>query len=65
MTIKAAQQKSEIVSYLTNHISAQNSDIAALLGVKSTRVKQLLQELVADGIVVAEGEKRSRRYRLK
>lgn len=65
VTIKTAQQKREIVSYLTNHLSAQNSDIAAILGVKSTRVKQLLQELIADGIVVAEGEKRKRRYRLK
>ena len=64
-TIKSMRQKEEIINYLTDHISAKNSDIAELLGVKSTRVKKLLSELIAEGVVVAEGGNRNRTYKLK
>ena len=58
-------QKNEIITYLTEHISAKNTDIAELLGVKSTRVKQLLKELLDDGVIVAEGSNKNRMYKLK
>lgn len=64
-TIKSARQKNEIITYLTDHTSAKSADIAELLGVKSTRVKKLLSELIAEEIVVAEGGNRNRTYRLK
>lgn len=64
-TIKSMRQKEEIINYLTDHISAKNSDIAALLEVKSTRVKKLLSELITEGVVVAEGGNRNRTYKLK
>ena len=64
-TIKSARQKEEIVAYLTDHVSAKSSDIAELLGVKSTRVKKLLSELIAEETVVAEGGNRNRTYKLK
>ena len=35
------------------------------LGVKSTRVKQLLKELLDEGVVVAEGNNKNRVYKLK
>ena len=63
--IKSAQQKEEIIAYLTDHISARSADIAELLGVKSTRAKQLLSELTAEEIVVAKGGNRNRTYQLK
>lgn len=65
VTIKSARQKSEIIVYLTDHIPAKSADIAELLGVKSTRVKQLLRELQDEGIVVTEGGNRNRIYKLK
>ena len=65
MTIKSARQKEEIIAYLTDHVSAKSSDIAELLGVKSTRAKKLLSELIAEEIVVAEGGNRNRTYKLK
>lgn len=65
VTIKSAQQKNEIITYLTDHVSAKNIDIAELLGVKSTRVKQLLKELLDEGVVVAEGSNKNRVYKLK
>lgn len=65
VTIKSARQKNEIITYLTDHVSAKNTDIAELLGVKSTRVKQLLKELLNEGVVVAEGNNKNRVYKLK
>ena len=64
-TIKSVRQKEEIITYLTDHVSAKSSDIAELLGVKSTRAKKLLSELIAEEIVVAEGGNRNRTYKLK
>ena len=61
-TIKTTRQKNEIITYLTDHVSAKNTDIAELLGVKSTRVKQLLKELLDEGVVVAEGNNKNRIY---
>ena len=65
VTIKSARQKNEIITYPTDHVSAKNTDIAELLGVKSTRVKQLLKELLDEGVVVAEGNNKNRVYKLK
>ena len=65
VTIKNARQKNEIIMYLTDHVSAKNADIAELLGVKSTRVKQLLKELLDEDVIVAEGSNKNRVYKLK
>jgi predicted HTH transcriptional regulator len=58
-------QKDTIIEYLTDHVNVRSSELAELLGVKTTRVKNLLNSLIADGIVVAEGANRNRTYRLK
>lgn len=65
VTIKTARQKNEIIMYLSDHASAKNADIAELLGVKSTRVKQLLKELLDEDVIVAEGSNKNRVYKLK
>lgn len=65
MILKTIRQKNEIIAFLTDHASAKNAELAELLGVKSTRVKQLLGEMIDDGIVVAEGANRNRIYKLK
>ena len=64
-TIKTVKQKNEIILYLTDHTSAKSADIAMLLDVKSTRVKKLLSELIAEGVVVADSSNRNRTYKLK
>lgn len=65
MTIKSIRQKNEIIAYLTDHASAKSTDLAELLGVKSTRGKQLLKELIDDETIVAQGSNRNRTYKLK
>lgn len=65
VTIKASVQKALIIEHLTNQGKCSVSQLTQVLGVKSTRVKQLLYELVSEGIVVSEGGNRNRTYRLK
>ena len=64
-SIKTAAQKDMIIAYLTDHASGKSSDFVELLGLKRTRAKTFLRELTAEDIIVAEGEKRARTYRLK
>lgn len=64
-SVKAKGQCEEIIAYLTIHVSAKNSDLAKLLDLKPTRVQELLKGLVAEGIVVAEGDRKNRIYKLK
>lgn len=64
-TIKSALQKQTIISYLTDNVSAKCVDIADLLGIKTTRAKELLKELIDEDIVVPEGGNRNRSYKLK
>ena len=63
--MKSAAQKEEIIAYLTDHPRAAASELCELLGVKPTRVRTLLRELIAEEIVIAEGGNRNRTYRLK
>ena len=65
VTIKSERHKNAIIEYLTDHPDGAVSDLASLLGVKSTRVKQLLYDLMEKDIVESTGSNRNRRYRLK
>ncbi len=62
---KSNIQKQAIINYLTEKVTAKTSDISALLGVKDTRARRLLAEMVAEETLVTEGETRTRVYRLK
>jgi predicted HTH transcriptional regulator len=63
--IKTSAQKEQIIAYLTDHPRAAAAELCELLDVKPTRVRNLLRELAAEDIVVAEGGNRNRAYRLK
>ena len=58
-------QTQAIIEYLTMNVHAKNADIANLLGIKSTRVKEILKVLIEEEIIVTEGNNRNRTYRLK
>ena len=58
-------QKKTVIEYLTDHVTCKSKDIAELFGMKLTRSRDILNELIADDIVVAEGANRSRTYRLR
>ena len=61
---KTRANKSSILRYLSEHGSAKNSDIAALLSLGSSRTYYLLRELVDTGQIQEEGEKKAKTYRL-
>ena len=62
---KTVAHKQAIISYLTENVSAKSTEISELLGLKPTRVKELLAEMVDEDILVPEGGNRNRTYKLK
>ncbi len=56
--------KETILAYLTDHAEAKASAIAEYIGLNLSRTRDYLNELVSEGIVVAEGGNRNRAYRL-
>lgn len=62
---KTALHKAAIIAYLTEHVTARRAELTQLLGLKASRVKVILGELIQEEIIVAEGANRNRTYRLK
>lgn len=58
-------KKQMITEYLTDHPAAKSAEIAEYAGLKSSRVRDYLLELITEGIVVSEGNNKYRTYRLK
>lgn len=65
VTAKTAVQRGVILDYLTVHVTAPSSELEALLGVKGSRLRELLGSMVKEELIVAEGGNKNRRYRLK
>lgn len=65
ITPKSVAQREAIIEYLTTNVTARNSDLAELLGLKADRVRVIINEMIEDEIVVASGDKRYRVYKLK
>ena len=57
--------KETIIAYLTDHTDAKAASIPENIGLKPSRTRDYLNELVAEGVVVAQGGNRNRNYRLK
>ncbi len=55
----------KIIEYLTDHTGGKTAEIAENLQLKQPQTRKYLKELIQDEIVVAEGNGRSRIYRLK
>ena len=53
------------MEYLTENPKVKSAQIAKLLGVSADRARQLLLQMVEDGIVETEGANRNRTYQLK
>lgn len=59
------ENKKIIIEYLKESPNSKTSQIALVLGLKTSRTRDYLSELIADNIIVAEGNSRNRTYRLK
>lgn len=65
MAIKTSIHKQAIIDYLTENTVAKSSELADLIGVKISRIKVILNEMIAEEIVVPEGNNKNRVYKLK
>ncbi len=65
VAIKTMIYRQAIIDYLTENVSAKSSELADLIGVKSSRIKVILNEMIAEEIVVSEGSNKNRIYKLK
>lgn len=54
-----------IAQYVKEHGSISNMEARELLGLADSTVKRILKEMVDDGILSVEGERKARRYLLK
>ena len=61
----SSHHKEVIIEYLTAHVSASAAEIGTILELKSSRVRELLSDLLKQGYIVSEGSNRNRIYKLK
>lgn len=65
MTAKTAAQMVAIMNYLTENSEGTVTDLETILGVKTSRVKRIIYEMVNNDMIEAVGEDKNRSYRLK
>ena len=62
---KTVAHKQAIIAYLTENVSAKSTEIAEFLGLKPSRAKEILSEMVTEEIIVPQGGNKNRSYKLK
>ena len=53
-----------ILDYISDKQNIKSSDLLGILDVKKERIKKLLQQLIAEGLIVCKGGNRNRTYNL-
>ena len=62
---KTADNKQAIIEFITQKSIAKTAEIADAVGLSQPRVRVLLAELIAEGIIESQGEGKARAYILK
>ena len=62
---KSTKFKKKIVDYLAEHEEARSQEISAYIGLKISRTKIYLSDLVEEGKIISNGANRNRTYSLK
>ncbi len=65
VTKKTEQQLEYILEYMASDQEYKTSELAEVIGVKESRARVLVNELVKSGRIEATGKNKGRRYRLK
>lgn len=65
VSAKTLLQFEIIIDYLTVHVTATSNELAELIGVKNSRIKEILHDLISKEIIIANGSNRNRTYSLK
>ncbi|WP_026667814.1 ATP-binding protein [Butyrivibrio sp. AE2005] len=64
-TIKASECRTMFVEYMSQHGASTTAEMAAISGLSPQRTRAILAKMVDDGIVIAEGSNKTRKYRLQ
>ena len=60
---KKTMRRRLVLKYLDTHSVISSAEVSALLGLEGTQARKVLREMVLEGILIAEGNNRNRRYR--
>ena len=63
MTEKTQSQYNTIFNFMKEDVWYKASDLVDVLGVKETRTKELLRNLVEDGMLVDNGVTKGKKYK--
>lgn len=61
----AINYKEKILEYLEEHAEARTQEISLYIGLKLSRTKDYLSELVEEGTIIANGANKNRTYSLR
>ena len=64
-SLEASDRKKQILSFISNNDKATSSQLAKFTGLTQGRVRTILQELSADGLIVKVGDNRYAYYAIK
>ena len=55
-------QREKILEYLKDHDSVTSRELLTLLNLESSQARKILRDMAKDGILIAQGSNRNRRY---
>ena len=62
---KENDSRSMFAEYMSQHGASSTAEISAFSGLSPQRTRAILAKMVEDGIVIAEGANKTRKYRLQ
>ncbi|SDX01157.1 Winged helix-turn-helix DNA-binding [Lachnospiraceae bacterium KHCPX20] len=63
--IKASDSRNMFAEYMSQHGASTTAEMAEFSGLSPQRTRAILSKMVEDGIIIAEGANRARKYRLQ
>ncbi|HJB07961.1 MAG TPA: putative DNA binding domain-containing protein [Candidatus Enterocloster faecavium] len=60
---KMTKRRKMIETYLESHDTISSAELAELLNLEMTQARKILRDMALDGLLIAEGSNRNRRYR--
>ena len=64
-TIKVSDSRNMFAEYMSQHGASTTAEMAEFSGLSPQRTRAILSKMVDDGIIIAEGANKTRKYRLQ
>ena len=59
------ENRRQIIDFIADNVISDAKTISKVIGLKSSRTRDYLKQLVDEGVLEVEGEYKSRKYRIK